>query len=64
MTEKFYNDMFGDKHLPTVKPWKAEGVRWPTKAEVDAYWARKEREESSMMHRCPQCGCLFTGGEA
>jgi hypothetical protein len=64
MTDKFYNSKFGEKPAP---PWKHE---WPSIEEQRQHWIAKEKmgiidnDPRGRMHRCPQCGCLFTGGEA
>lgn len=62
MTDKFYNNQFGEKPTP---PWKHD---WPTLEEQQEHW-RKDADEhdhahEAQMHRCPRCGCLFTGGAA
>lgn len=62
MTKKFYNDMFGDKHQPKGLPWMPDKPKWPTQEEQAEYW-RNRYEHADQMHRCPECGCLFTGGE-
>jgi hypothetical protein len=64
MSDKFYNNQFGQKPPP---PWKHT---WPTVEEQQKYWRDRDQPDREpddprgQMHRCPQCGCLFSGGEA